>query len=143
MQHNAILFQLRQIPKICFPKYIIIISQKMFKKFLIIPLKIVTTRHQYRIKYLFFYGYICRPLLTYLFPLHTFSTPWKHQKIFGFLMFSGGRERVHWERKGEKWNWTLRNLVTLHKNWGFPLGISHLLKKSLMENFIFCAVLPL
>ena len=131
MQHNAILFQLRQIPKICFSKYIIIISQKMFKKFLIIPFKIVT-RHQYRLKYLFFCGCIYRPLLTYLFPLHPFSTPWKHQKIFGFLMFSGGREKVHWER----------NLVTLHKNWGFPLRISHLLKKSLMENFIFCAVLP-
>ena len=35
---------------------------------------------------------------------------------------------------------------TLHKNWSFPLRISsvkvswsHLLKKSLMENFIFCA----
>ena len=36
-------------------------------------------------------------LLTYLFPLYPFSTPWKHQKK-GFLLFLGGRERVHWEQ---------------------------------------------
>ena len=31
--------------------------------------------------------------------------------------------------------------ITLHKKWSFPLRIwSHLLKKSLLENFIFCAV---
>ena len=34
--------------------------------------------------------------LTYLFPVHPFSTPWKHQKTPGFLMFSRGRERMHW-----------------------------------------------
>ena len=37
--------------------------------------------------------------LTHLFPIHPSSTPWKHQKTqHGFLMFSGGRERVHWEK---------------------------------------------
>ena len=36
--------------------------------------------------------------LTHLFPMHSFSTPWKHQKTLQFLMFSGGRERVHRER---------------------------------------------
>ena len=32
--------------------------------------------------------------LTHSFPMHPFSTP------FGFLMFSGDREGVHWERMG-------------------------------------------
>ena len=27
-------------------------------------------------------------VLTHLFPMHPFSTPWKHQKILGFLMLS-------------------------------------------------------
>ena len=34
-------------------------------------------------------------LLIHSFPMHPFSTPWKHQKT---LRFSGGRERVHWEQ---------------------------------------------
>ena len=35
----------------------------------------------------------------------------------------------------------IKKYVALHKKWIFPLRIwSHLLKKSLMENFIFCAV---
>ena len=34
------------------------------------------------------------PILTHLFPIHPFSTP------YGFLRFSGGRERVHWEQEG-------------------------------------------
>ena len=33
--------------------------------------------------------------LTHTFPMHPFSNLWR-----GFLMFSGGRERVHWERMG-------------------------------------------
>ena len=33
--------------------------------------------------------------LTHSFPMHPFSTPWKHQKT---VRFSGSRERVHWER---------------------------------------------
>ena len=37
--------------------------------------------------------------LTHFFPMHSFSTPWE-QKTSGFLMFSGGRERVHWEQMG-------------------------------------------
>ena len=41
--------------------------------------------------------------LTHLFPMHSFSTPWKHQKTLSFLMFSGGRERVPWEQMGLKW----------------------------------------
>ena len=36
-------------------------------------------------------------LLTHLFPIHLFSTPWKHQKPDDFL-FSGGTERVHWHK---------------------------------------------
>ena len=37
--------------------------------------------------------------LTHSFPMHPFSTPWKHLKTF--VMFSGGRERVHWENMGQ------------------------------------------
>ena len=33
--------------------------------------------------------------LTHLFPMHPFSTPWK---LEGFLMFSAGRERMHWKQ---------------------------------------------
>ena len=36
--------------------------------------------------------------LTHLFAMHFFFTPWKHQKILHFLMFSGGREGVYWEQ---------------------------------------------
>ena len=39
--------------------------------------------------------------LTHLFPMHpfsTFSTFENIRKPYGFLMFSGGRERVHWEQ---------------------------------------------
>ena len=32
-----------------------------------------------------------------LFPMHPFSTPWRRQKT---IMFSGGRENVHWEQMG-------------------------------------------
>ena len=35
-----------------------------------------------------------------LIPMHIFSTPWKRQKTLRFLMFSGGRERVHWKQMG-------------------------------------------
>ena len=34
--------------------------------------------------------------LTLLFPMHPFSAPW-NRKLWGFLTFSGGREKVHWE----------------------------------------------
>ena len=45
-------------------------------------------------------------------------------------------------------NFWVRDFFTLHKKWSFPLWIStvnlriwsYLLKKSLMENFIFCVV---
>ena len=36
--------------------------------------------------------------LTHWFPIHPFFIPWKHQKTF--LMFLGGRERVHWGLMG-------------------------------------------
>ena len=34
-------------------------------------------------------------ILTHFFPVHPFSTP---GKPYGFLMFSEGEERVHWEQ---------------------------------------------
>ena len=30
-----------------------------------------------------------------------FFTPWKRQKIFGFLTFSGGMEMKHWTEIGQ------------------------------------------
>ena len=39
-------------------------------------------------------------MLTHLFPM-TLSLPTENiRKPDGFLMFSGGRERVHWEQMG-------------------------------------------
>ena len=38
--------------------------------------------------------------LTHLIPLVSFYTPWKQQKTFGFLMFSGGIEKVQWYKMG-------------------------------------------
>ena len=39
------------------------------------------------------------PRLSHLFPIHPFSTSLK--LTYGFLMFSGGRERLHWEETGQ------------------------------------------
>ena len=41
-------------------------------------------------------------LLTHFMPLVSFYTPCKHQKIKGFLMFSGNIERVQWLEIGER-----------------------------------------
>ena len=42
-----------------------------------------------------------RCVLTHSFPIYTFSLPPENiRKPYGFLMFSKGRERVHWERMG-------------------------------------------
>ena len=38
--------------------------------------------------------------LTHFLPLVYFYTPWKHQKTFCFLMFSGGIERDQWHKNG-------------------------------------------
>ena len=38
--------------------------------------------------------------LIHLLQMQPFSTPWKIRKSYGFLMFTGGREREHWERMG-------------------------------------------
>ena len=35
--------------------------------------------------------------LTHSFPMHPFSTPWKHKKTARFPDVFRGRERVHWE----------------------------------------------
>ena len=37
-------------------------------------------------------------LLTHVMPLVSFQTPWKHQKISGFPMFSEGLERDQWQQ---------------------------------------------
>ena len=34
------------------------------------------------------------------FPMHPFSNPRKYQKTVRFLMFSGGRKRLHWKLMG-------------------------------------------
>ena len=41
-----------------------------------------------------------RIILTHSFPMHLFSTPENIRKPQVFLMFSGGREKVHWEQMG-------------------------------------------
>ena len=42
-----------------------------------------------------------RCVLTHSFPIYTFSLPPENiRKPYGFLMFSKGKERVHWERMG-------------------------------------------
>ena len=38
--------------------------------------------------------------VTHFMPLVSFYIPWKHQKTFGFLIFSGGIERGHWHEMG-------------------------------------------
>ena len=35
-------------------------------------------------------------ILTYFWPMFPFYTPWKHQKILSFLVFSGGIKWDHW-----------------------------------------------
>ena len=38
--------------------------------------------------------------LNYFWPMFPFYTPWKHQKIKGFLVFSGGIKWEHWSEIG-------------------------------------------
>ena len=38
----------------------------------------------------------CNRIFSHFMPLVYFATPWKHQKAFRFLMFSGGIERDQW-----------------------------------------------
>ena len=45
---------------------------------------------------MFIYLSMFKGLLTHFMPQVSFNTPWKHQKTFGFLMFSGGIERDLW-----------------------------------------------
>ena len=39
-------------------------------------------------------------VLTYLFLMHYSLPPENARKPYGFLTFSGGRKRVHWEQMG-------------------------------------------
>ena len=41
-----------------------------------------------------------KDLLTYFSPVSHFYNPWKRQKTFGFLTFSGGTEMWHWTKMG-------------------------------------------
>ena len=45
---------------------------------------------------MFIYLSMFKGLLTHFMPQVSFNTPWKHQKTFDFLMFSGGIERDLW-----------------------------------------------
>ena len=47
------------------------------------------------------FSFILMFLLTHLMPLVSFYTPRKHQKTFGFLMFSGGLEKDQWYEMGQ------------------------------------------
>ena len=92
--------------------------------------------------------------------LVSFNTPWKRQKTSGFLMFSVGIKRDQWHEIGyycEMWTQAYSKVFTARKmNFSIKdffnkcdqirnlLRIwSHLLKKSLTENFIYCAVFEL
>ena len=46
-------------------------------------------------------SYVLKKTLTHFSPVSHFYTPWKHQKTFGFLTFSGGIEMWHWTKMGE------------------------------------------
>ena len=62
--------------------------------------------------------------LTHSFPVHPFSTPLKHlpENIYT-LMFSGGRERVHWKQTinnlrnnfGQSFSYVTAVQLILHK----------------------------
>ena len=70
--------------------------------------------------------------LTHLFLMHPFSTAWKHQKTVRFLIFSGGRERVHWE----KVSWC-RAVKLVPKGWsGTQVDSTHWLCK-IQQNLLF------
>ena len=45
------------------------------------------------------FDYILQFSLTYSFPMHLLSTPYKHQKTLRFSDVEG-RERVHWKQMG-------------------------------------------
>ena len=51
----------------------------------------VYTRNQF-LKFLLRIRYKLSTIITHSFPMHPFSTP----LLYSFLMFSAGRERVHW-----------------------------------------------
>ena len=53
--------------------------------------------------------------LTHFSPVSHFYTPWKRQKTFGFLTFSGGIEMWHWTKIGQ--------LCKIHRNTGFNLTL--------------------
>ena len=59
-----------------------------------------------------------KPLhLTHSFPMHLFSTPENKRKPHGFLMFSGVREREHWERMGWYTQYEIRNIAGDQYHW--------------------------
>ena len=82
-------------------------------------------------------------------PLVSSYTPWKHQKARSFLFSRGVKRPVAWiglinifnsYHCTKKWSFPLRNSsVHVTKSAG-NCGFGHLLKKALMEHFIFCAV---
>ena len=45
--------------------------------------------------------------ITHFQPIFHSYTPWKHQKISGFLMVSGGTDEKHWLKMSWEWNQTL------------------------------------
>ena len=69
--------------------------------------------------------------LTHFNPVFHFSTPWKRQKTFGFLTFSGGIEMEHWA----KW---LNLLIQAGKSSSFPIDSW---KFNMAHNFDFQSLL--
>ena len=76
---------------------------------------------------------LCLVLINIL-PLATLRTPWKLKKTRDLLMFSCGSERGTAQKRRFSIKDFLSKCNDIHS---FLLIYSHLLKKSLMENFIF------
>ena len=49
--------------------------------------------------------------------MHAFSTHWKIRKPYGFLMFPGGRQRVHWTRMSLVICIGKRHYTSLTRSW--------------------------
>ena len=79
-------------------------KKNLFKKVLLYRFEVKSARSNIRwfLFTLLCFIYVLRDnancSLTHLFPVHPRPTPRKHQTTCRFSDFSGGRERVHWER---------------------------------------------
>ena len=74
-------------------------------------------------------------ILTHLFPMYPFSTPESTRKPYGFLIFSGGRERVHWN----KWVNKNQEYMSTHLK---PILSFHSVKSVHIRSFFWSVFIP-